>query len=132
MNDKERQQLVHEVNILNQLSHPHIVQYHSRQLDRMNCMIYIYTEYCPGGDLAALIKRHKRGNVPIDELAVWGFVTQLLEALNECHHGAPRRNAASGPILHRDIKPENVRQWKHRFWLLGRGGNIFRDKRFNS
>jgi NIMA (never in mitosis gene a)-related kinase len=41
MTDKERQQLVSEVNILRELRHPNIVRYYERFVDRDNCMIFI-------------------------------------------------------------------------------------------
>jgi serine/threonine protein kinase len=46
MNDKEKQQLVSEVNILRDLSHPNIVRYCDRIIDRKNKKIYIVMEYC--------------------------------------------------------------------------------------
>ena len=36
MGEKEKQQLVSEVNILKELQHPHIVKYHDRILDKKN------------------------------------------------------------------------------------------------
>ena len=51
MSDKEKSQLVSEVNILKELSHPHIVQYYDRIIDKANAKIYIVMEYCEGGDL---------------------------------------------------------------------------------
>lgn len=60
MSEKEKKQLVAEVNILRELNHPHIVRYIDRVLDRDNCMIYLVMEYCENGDLAAVIRRCKR------------------------------------------------------------------------
>ncbi len=36
MGDKEKQQLVTEVNILKELNHPHIVRYYDRIIDKNN------------------------------------------------------------------------------------------------
>lgn len=52
MSDKEKQQLVSEVNILRELSHPNIVKYYDRIIDKANATIYIIMEFCEGGDLA--------------------------------------------------------------------------------
>ena len=51
MGEKEKQQLVSEVNILRELQHPHIVKYYDRIIDKKNSKIYIIMEYCEGGDL---------------------------------------------------------------------------------
>jgi NIMA (never in mitosis gene a)-related kinase len=62
MTTKEKEQLVAEVNILKDLKHPNIVQFLERVIDREHCFIYILMEYCEGGDLAAVIKRHKESS----------------------------------------------------------------------
>lgn len=59
MSDKEKKQLVTEVNILRELRHPNIVRYFERSVDRENSLIHIIMEYCEGGDLATVIKRCK-------------------------------------------------------------------------
>ena len=46
MSEKEKQQLVSEVNILKELRHPNIVRYYDRIIDREAQMIYIVMEYC--------------------------------------------------------------------------------------
>jgi NIMA (never in mitosis gene a)-related kinase len=51
MNEKEKQQIVAEVNILRELQHPAIVQYHHHFIDKKTCKIYIVMEHCSGGDL---------------------------------------------------------------------------------
>jgi NIMA (never in mitosis gene a)-related kinase len=56
MGEKEKQQLVAEVNILRELNHPHIVRYYDRIIDKQNAKIYIIMEYCEKGDLAQIIK----------------------------------------------------------------------------
>ena len=60
MSDKEKQQLVSEVNILRELTHPNIVQYYDRIIDKANGKIYIVMEYCEGGDLAMIIRRTRK------------------------------------------------------------------------
>ena len=51
MSDKEKQQLVSEVNILRLMKNPNIVQYVDRIIDKDNQRIYIVMELCEGGDL---------------------------------------------------------------------------------
>lgn len=60
MSEREKLQLVSEVNILRELNHPNIVKYYERYVDRENGVIYIVMEYCENGDLASFIKRHRR------------------------------------------------------------------------
>ena len=52
MNEKEKQQLVSEVNILRELHHPNIVRYYDRIIDKEQSKIYIVMEYCERGDMA--------------------------------------------------------------------------------
>lgn len=60
MTEVEKQMLVSEVNLLRELKHPHIVRYYDRIIDRSNTTIYIVMEFCEGGDLGALIAKHRR------------------------------------------------------------------------
>lgn len=108
MSEKEKQQLVTEVNILRELRHTHIVRYHDRVLDKANSKIYIVMEYCEGGDLRALIKKCKRDHEHIPEELIWKVFGQIVQALHACH------TRPEGKILHRDIKPGNI-------FLDGRG-----------
>ena len=52
MQEKEKQMLVTEVNILRDLRHPNIVRYYDRIIDKDTAKLYIVMEYCAGGDLA--------------------------------------------------------------------------------
>jgi serine/threonine protein kinase len=93
MNEKEKQMLVSEVNLLREFRHPHIVRYHDRIIDRDSTTIFIVMEYCEGGDLAALIRRQKREKFVfvlslfdwlrqhLDEKFVWRIFAQLLTAI---------------------------------------------------
>eukprot|EP00916_Digyalum_oweni_P004570 GHVL01008066.1.p1 GENE.GHVL01008066.1~~GHVL01008066.1.p1 ORF type:complete len:780 (+),score=155.61 GHVL01008066.1:94-2433(+) len=101
MNEKEKAQLVAEVNILRELRHPHIVRYFDRIIDRQQTRIYIIMEYCEFGDLGTLIKRCRREGQWLNEDCIWKIFSQIVQALHECH----TRNAK---ILHRDLKPGNV------------------------
>ena len=49
MSEKEKQQIVSEVNILRELNHPHIVKYYETYDDTNH--IYMCMELCTGGEL---------------------------------------------------------------------------------
>jgi len=110
MSDKEKQQLVSEVNILRELKNQHIVQYYDRIVDKQQTKIYIVMEYCEGGDMGQLIKKCKRNNEHVAEDIIWKIFMQIALALETCHC------RPSGKILHRDIKPGNI--------LLDAGTNV--------
>ena len=102
MAEKEKQQLVAEVNILRELKHPNIVRYYDRIIDKQKAKIYIVMEYCEGGDMGQLIKKCKRNNDYIAEDVIWKIFMQISLALKECHC------RMQGKVLHRDIKPGNI------------------------
>ena len=126
MSQKEREQLHAEFSILNSLKHPNIVGYYHREHLKPTQELYLYMEYCGGGDLSKEILKLRETNQYADEEYVWSVFSQLVAALYRCHYGidAPEvgRNAM-GPcgalkplglkgknqimILHRDLKPEN-------------------------
>jgi NIMA (never in mitosis gene a)-related kinase len=106
MSEKEKTQLVAEVNILRDLKNPFIVEYHDRILDRPNTKLYIIMEHCSGGDLAQLIKKCVRNNSNLDEPLIWKILAQCIMALKDCHRR--QDNGRCQPIIHRDIKPANI------------------------
>ena len=102
MSEKEKEQIVSEVNILRELKHPNIVRYYDRIIDKKHSRIYIIMEYCEGGDLNQLIKRCKKTGEFIAEDIIWKIFTQVLLAIHVIH------NHKEGKILHRDVKPSNI------------------------
>ncbi|TBU48633.1 kinase-like protein [Dichomitus squalens] len=121
MTERDRKQIVAEVNILKDLHHEHIVRYHDRHVDRDAGILYILMEFCGGGDLSTVIKQAQRHNRLIPEDTIWNYFMQILLALNYCHHpnsGHGRTSSVGTPdsdgkekraqILHRDLKPDNV------------------------
>ena len=60
MGEKEKLQVVQEVNLLQMLRHPHIVRYYDRIIDRENSTLYIVMEYCESGDLSSIIKKCRK------------------------------------------------------------------------
>jgi NIMA (never in mitosis gene a)-related kinase len=114
MKEKEKLQLINEVNILRELKHENIVRYHDKIIDRKNLTIYIIMEYCPGGDLGQLIKKCKNSNMYIPEEFIWQIFTQVILALFECH-----KRKDNKLILHRDLKPSNIFLDEHQCAKLG-------------
>ena len=102
LSEKEKKQIVTEVNILRELKNPNIVKYYDRIIDKKNQKIYIIMEYCEKGDLNQLIKRLKKKKEYIKEVKIWEIFFQILLAIHYCH------NHKEGKILHRDIKSSNI------------------------
>lgn len=126
MSQKEREQLTTEFNILSSLRHPNIVAYYHREHLKATQDLYLYMEYCGGGDLSVVIKNLKSTHKYAEEEYVWRVFSQLITALYRCHYGVdppatgsnvlgPAGNKPEGlkgkqaqvMILHRDLKPEN-------------------------
>ncbi len=117
MSEKEKGQLVSEVNILRDLRNPFIVKYHDRIVDKPSTTIYIIMEYCSGGDLSKIISKCKRDNNYLEEGYIWKILSQCVLALKDCHRRTDSADAAGPnvatkigikPVLHRDIKAANI------------------------
>jgi NIMA (never in mitosis gene a)-related kinase len=106
MSEKEKSQLVAEVNILRELRNPFVVRYHDRIVDKPRTRLYIIMEFCAGGDLGKLIKKYSRERLSFDEKFIWKIFAQSVLALKECHRR--QENGDLKPILHRDLKPANI------------------------
>ena len=75
MSEKEKQQIVSEVNILRELSHANIVKYYDRIIDKQKAKIFIIMEHCDGGDLQQLIRRCRKSSDHIGEDFIWKVLT---------------------------------------------------------
>lgn len=106
LNEKEKEQLVMEVNVMRDLKHPNIVRYVDRVVDRNKHLLYIIMEYCDSGDLAENMRQFHKHYERVNEQVIFDIALQLLFALAYCHNSSigPKR----GRILHRDIKPQNI------------------------
>src|SRR4051794_25882874 len=87
MSTKEKEQLTAEFSILSKLQHPNIVRYYNREHNKADQSLYIYMEYCGGGDLSTQIKRCKGNGTLVPEHVVWSIFTQIVLALYKCHNG---------------------------------------------
>jgi NIMA (never in mitosis gene a)-related kinase 2 len=121
MSQKERDQLHAEFSILSSLNHPNIVGYFHREHLKQTQELYLYMEYCGGGDLGSVIKGLKRNGEYAKEEFVWRIFSQIVTALYRCHYGEdppeagndfsrqlPAPTSKGKMILHRDLKPENI------------------------
>jgi mitogen-activated protein kinase kinase kinase len=85
--------LKHEIELLQGLHHPNIVQYLGTSADDHNLNIFL--EYVPGGSIAEMLKQYNTFQEPL----IKNFVRQILAGLSYLH---------SRDIIHRDIKGANV------------------------
>jgi mitogen-activated protein kinase kinase kinase len=82
-----------EIDLLQGLHHPHIVQYLGTSSDEEHLNIFL--EYVPGGSIAGMLKQYNTFQEPL----VRNFTRQILEGLSYLH---------SRNIIHRDIKGANI------------------------
>ncbi|KPI36976.1 Serine/threonine-protein kinase STE11 [Cyphellophora attinorum] len=82
-----------EIDLLQGLHHPHIVQYLGTSSDDEHLNIFL--EYVPGGSIAGMLKQYNTFQEPL----VRNFTRQILEGLSYLH---------SCNIIHRDIKGANI------------------------
>ncbi|KAL2370618.1 hypothetical protein RJ035_002524 [Blastomyces gilchristii] len=85
--------LKHEIDLLQGLQHPNIVQYLGTSTDEHHLNIFL--EYVPGGSIAMMLKQYNTFQEPL----IKNFVRQILAGLSYLH---------SRDIIHRDIKGANV------------------------
>jgi mitogen-activated protein kinase kinase kinase len=85
--------LKQEIDLLQGLQHPHIVQYLGTSSDEDHLNIFL--EYVPGGSIAGMLKQYNTFQEPL----IRNFTRQILEGLTYLHN----RN-----IIHRDIKGANI------------------------
>ncbi|KAI9924434.1 ATP binding [Aspergillus wentii] len=95
--DKRKNSMVtalkHEIELLQGLHHPNIVQYLGTTADDQ--YLNIFLEYVPGGSIATMLKQYNTFQEPL----IKNFVRQILTGLSYLHNR---------DIIHRDIKGANV------------------------
>ncbi|XP_050426740.1 serine/threonine-protein kinase SIK3-like isoform X3 [Adelges cooleyi] len=93
LNEDNLKKIFREIQIMSQLSHPHIVRLY--QVMETEKMIYLVTEYAAGGEIFDYLVKNGRMNEP----AACHIFKQIVEAVAYCHN----KN-----IVHRDLKAENL------------------------
>mmetsp|Transcript_19328 Transcript_19328/g.32503 ORF Transcript_19328/g.32503 Transcript_19328/m.32503 type:complete len:887 (+) Transcript_19328:176-2836(+) len=94
-NVKEMNNLSAEIELMQSLCHPNIVQYLGASVDEEKGFVNIFQEWVPGGSIAHLLKRFGPFRVGV----VRTYTRQILEGLDYLHHNG---------IVHRDIKGGNI------------------------
>lgn len=83
-----------EMQVMDMLNHPNIVQYHGMEVHRDK--VYIFMEYCENGSLESLLQH---GGCIQDERYIVDYAHQLLKGLAYLHENN---------VVHRDIKPDSM------------------------
>ncbi|KAJ3373076.1 Suppressor of Sensor Kinase (SLN1) [Allomyces arbusculus] len=95
-----KQMVTEEMRVMEQLSHPNVVQYYGIEVHRDK--VYLFMEYVSNGTLSSLVD-----GSGLDEAVVQHIMYQILYGLQYLH---------SKKIVHRDIKPDNI--------LMDQNGNV--------
>ncbi|XP_027165337.1 SNF1-related protein kinase catalytic subunit alpha KIN10-like isoform X2 [Coffea eugenioides] len=117
LDEFETMKVRREVNIMRQLSHPHIVRLF--EVIETTSHIYVVMEYMNSGELFYYIT--EKGRLNEDEAR--HFFQQIISGIEYCHHHM---------VVHRDLKPENLLlDSKRNVKIADFGlGNIMRDGHF--
>lgn len=89
----EEAKLLHELEILRELDHPHIVRLYETFKEPE--LYYFVMEYCRGGELFSLIQSETR--LTEDKASL--IMHQILAVVSYIHEKG---------VIHRDLKPENI------------------------
>ena len=99
MDDKEKANMINEIENLENLDHPNILKLHeSYECEKR---YYIVTDICKGGELFDEITKNKH----FTESNAGQIMYALLKCLNYIH---------SEGLMHRDLKPENLLLEEHK------------------
>ena len=83
-NEKERELVRNQMQMLKSLDHPHLIKYY-KTFEEENKYIYLIYEYMNNSDLNSLIKAHSILNKHIKEETIWNILLQCLSGLNYLH-----------------------------------------------
>ncbi|KAJ8341575.1 hypothetical protein SKAU_G00338660 [Synaphobranchus kaupii] len=106
LSDKERGDVMNEINILSILQHNNIIAYFNHFMDKDSLLIEL--EYCNGGNLYDKINQQK-GELFTEEIVIW-YLYQIASAVAHIHKAG---------VLHRDIKTLNIFLTKTNLIKLG-------------
>lgn len=107
--EDELKRFLREIDNLNQLQHPNIIQF--LETGQKNGIYYFTTEYCNGGSLIDWLKTRDT-LVPLNEALT--IILQVLDALEYAHTFNLDKEFADdvdlmfSGLVHRDIKPGNI------------------------
>ena len=93
LNRKLQENLEAEILILQSIEHPNVMRLHEVQTTERH--VYLMLEFCPGGDLMHVIKKHGAQS----EAQTRVYLVQLAHGLQHLR----QRN-----LIHRDLKPQNL------------------------
>ena len=93
LNRKLQENLEAEISILQSIEHPNVMRLHEVQTTERH--VYLMLEFCPGGDLMHVIKKHGAQS----EAQTRVYLVQLAHGLQHLR----QRN-----LIHRDLKPQNL------------------------
>ena len=100
MNQKEKDDVLNEANILSKLDHQNIIKFYDLfESKKPKHSINIVTEYADGGDLSEKIKERKNKNNNFSESEILDYFTQICLAIKHIHEKK---------IIHRDLKSGNI------------------------
>ena len=99
---EEKGMALNEIKFLKSLNHKNIVKFEEEYHESESVIIVM--EYCRGGDLASVIRKHTKLRIPFSEETVIFWFYDLLSAMAYLH----RKD-----ILHRQQRFET--QWKYLF-----------------
>ena len=92
---KEIQAMQLEIDLMKSLDHPNIVKYLGTDMGDTDNLLYIFTEWVPGGSLQSLLKKFGSFDEPVTQK----YTFQILQGLHFLH---------ANRVVHRDIKGANI------------------------